>query len=187
MKRPKGSHFQGDRLVQFKRRDANSMLQHMADQPFVNYVPTMTGGVGKKALHRFYEDYFMPGNPSSLNVKLLSRTIGVDRVVDELLVTFDHTEEMPWILPSIPPTDKHVEVALVSIVCLRGGMLHHEHVYWDQASVLLQVGLLEKTNIPVKMRSLDIKVLPVTGAESARKVLDKKSTQSNLLLDDWDD
>lgn len=74
--------------------------------PFVNNVPVLTGGMGQKELHEFYKDFFIPGNPPSFNMKLVSRTIGVDKVVDEVFVTFDHTQEMPWILPSVPATNK---------------------------------------------------------------------------------
>jgi hypothetical protein len=160
-------------------------MRTMAEKPYVNYVPTMTGGVGQKELHRFYRDFFIPGNPPSLKVKLVSRTIGVDRVVDELFVSFKHTQEMPWILPSVPPTNQSVEVALVSVVCMRGGKLSHEHIYWDQASVLLQVGLLEAEYIPNKMKHLGLEILPVAGREAARKVLDEGSEPSNEMIDDW--
>jgi hypothetical protein len=160
-------------------------MRTMVERPYVNYVPTMTGGVGQKELHRFYKDFFIPGNPPSLKVKLVSRTIGADRVVDELFVSFKHTQEVPWILPSVPPTNQSVEVALVSVVCMRGGKLSHEHIYWDQASVLLQVGLLEAEHIPNKMRHLGLEILPVAGREAARKVLDEGSEPSNEMIDDW--
>ncbi len=91
----------------------------------------MTGGNGYHDLHRFYQDYFIPGNPPSLKMKLISRTIGTDRVVDEMFMSFRHTQEVPWILPGVAPTDRLVEVALVAIVCIRGGKLYREHIYWD--------------------------------------------------------
>jgi hypothetical protein len=111
-------------------RDADKTMETMVAHPYVNHVPTMTGGIGKKDLHRFYKDYFIPSNPPSLTMRLLSRTVGADRVVDEMLVTFKHTQEIPWMLPGVPPTNKEVEVALVSVVAIRGGKLFHEHIYW---------------------------------------------------------
>ena len=96
--------------------------------PYVNHVPTLTGGIGKKNLRRFYKDFFIPSNPESLTMRLISRTIGATQVVDEMIVSFKHTQEMPWMLPGVPPTDKDVEVALVSVVSIRGGKLYHEHV-----------------------------------------------------------
>jgi carboxymethylenebutenolidase len=78
--------------------------------------------------------------------------------VDEIIFSFTHTQEMPWMLPGVPPTGRRVEVALVAIVRFRDGKLAHEHIYWDQACVLKQIGLLNDPS------------LPVVGAESARKV-----------------
>ena len=92
----------------------------------------------------------------------VSRTVGHDQVVEELVLSFTHTKPVDWILPGVPPTGKRVEVAVVVIVGFKDGKISHEHIHWDQASVLVQIGLL------------DPKGLPVCGAESARKVLDPK-------------
>ncbi len=154
-------------------------------QPYVNYVPTMTGGIGKQDLHRFYHDFFISSNPSSLNLRLISRTSGADRVIDEFVVSFRHTQEMPWILPGVPPTNKLVQVAMVSVVCVRAGKLYHEHLYWDQASVLVQTGLLDPKMVPDHMKRKGMKSLPVRGIESAKKVLDEESQPSNELIPDW--
>ncbi|KAF2405481.1 NTF2-like protein [Trichodelitschia bisporula] len=171
--------------LEFMTRDADRTMATMVNHPYVNHVPVLTGGIGKKALHRFYQDFFIPSNPPSLKMKLLSRTIGVDRVVDEMFTSFTHSQEMPWILPGIPPTNKHVEVALVSVVCIRGGKLYHEHIYWDQASVLVQIGLLDPNVVPQAMKNKGVERLPVVGKESARKVLDEDSVPSNELVTDW--
>jgi hypothetical protein len=156
----------------------------MVAHPYVNHVPTLTGGIGKKDLLRFYDEFFIPSNPPSTKMKLLSRTIGADRVVDEMYFAFKHTQEVPWMLPNVPPTNKQVEVALVSVVCIRGGKLYHEHIYWDQASVLVQVGLLDPKLIP---KSFEGKLdrLPVAGAEAVRKVMNEDSEPSNELLNAW--
>ena len=66
----------------------------------------------------------------------VSRTIGEDQIVDEMVFKFTHTIPMDWMLPGIAPTGKRVEVPLVAIVRFREGKLAHEHIYWDQASVL---------------------------------------------------
>ncbi|OCL10172.1 dienelactone hydrolase-like protein [Glonium stellatum] len=153
--------------------------------PYVNYTPTMTGGIGKDELKRFYDEFFIPSNPESLVMRLLSRTIGVDQIVDELHITFKHTQEMPWILPGIPPTNKKIEVVVVSVVCLRGGKLYHERVYWDQASVLLQAGLLDPEEVPENLRQKGVEILPVAGAEAARKILDQESEPGNEMIDEW--
>ena len=108
-----------------------------------------------------------------MEMRLLSRTVGTNRVVDELFFSFRHTQEIPWLLPGVKPTNKRVELAIVSVVCIRGEKLYHEHIYWDQASVLVQIGLL------------DPQILPVCGAAAARKVLDEQSQPSNRLIPDW--
>jgi hypothetical protein len=125
-------------LDEFVERDVDATMQTMVPQPYVNHIPTMTGGIGYKDLHRFYKDYFIPNNPPSMRIRLLSRTVGADRVVDEMYVYFRHTQEIPWMLPGVAPTDKEVEVIVVSVVCIRGGKLYHEHIHWDQATVLVR-------------------------------------------------
>ncbi|KAE8323219.1 hypothetical protein BDV39DRAFT_182677 [Aspergillus sergii] len=139
--------------------------------PAVTYVPTVSGGIGNHALRRFYEQNFLRQLPPSMRLRLISRTIGVDRVADELHATFQHTQEVPWMLPGVPPTNKQVEVILVSIVSLRAGRLYSEHVYWDQASVLVQVGLLDPKLVPQGVHGVDR--LPVVGREAARRILDE--------------
>ncbi|KAL9636682.1 MAG: hypothetical protein Q9164_002667 [Protoblastenia rupestris] len=154
----------------------------MVQEPYVNHIPTLTGGIGYKDLYRFYHDYFIPGNPPSLKMKLISRTVGTDRVVDEMHMSFRHTVEMPWMLPGVKPTDKDVEVALVVIVCFRGGKLYHEHIYWDQASVLMQIGLLDPNLVPGSNRQ---ERLPVVDGAGARKLLDESGVKSNELISSW--
>lgn len=168
--------------LEFATKDADATMSTMVAEPYVNHIPTLTGGVGYEDLHRFYRDYFIPGNPPSLKMRLVSRTVGVNRVVDEMHVSFRHAQEIPWMLPGVGPTDREVEVALVAIVCIRGGKLYHEHIYWDQASVLVQIGLLDPKNVP---GSKGKQHLPVVGREGARKVLDKHSAQSNHLISGW--
>ena len=148
-------------------------MDRMVAEPYVNHIPTMTGGLGYKNLHRFYKDFFIPSNPPSTKIKLISRTIGTDTVVDEMHISFRHTHEIHWMLPGVKPTNKEVEVALVAVVRIRGTKLYYEHIYWDQASVLVQIGLL------------DPKLLPVVGGASAGKALDEESEPSNGLIKDW--
>ena len=151
----------------------------------------MTGGIGHKDLRRFYADFFIPSNPADMALKILSRTVGVDRIVDEMLITFTHTTEIPWMLPGIPPTGKEVEIIVVGVICIRGGKLYHEHIHWDQASVLVQVGLLDPKYVPKTFktteegREKEVKVLPVVGAEGARKVVDEQDGDSNKLITGW--
>ncbi|KAL8809324.1 MAG: hypothetical protein Q9223_003198 [Gallowayella weberi] len=166
---------------EFVSKDADATMATMVKEPYVNHVPTMTGGIGSKELHRFYQDYFIPGNPPSLRMRLISRTVGTDRVVDEIFVSFRHTQEIPWILPGVAPTNKPVEVVLVAIVCIKGGKLFNEHIYWDQATVLVQIGLLDP-----KLAGKGFKRLPVVDSSGVRKVLDQASEPSNQLIPGWE-
>ncbi|KAH7311366.1 dienelactone hydrolase [Stachybotrys elegans] len=156
--------------------------------PHVTNIPTLTGGIGADDLQRFYSDFFT--NPKSMKLTLLSRTIGADRVVDELHMTFKHTEPIPWMLPGVPATDKRVEVIIVSIVVVRGGKLYHEHVYWDQASVLMQVGLLDPKLVPEPVKKLGVERLPVVGRKAARRILRgwdaaEEGEADNALIPEW--
>ncbi|MBY0523536.1 MAG: dienelactone hydrolase family protein [Gemmataceae bacterium] len=157
---------------EFATRDADATMKTMVPEPYVNHIPVMTGGVGHEQLHRFYKHHFIPTLPKDTRLVSISRTIGADRVVDELLFCFTHDREIDWLLPGIPPTGKYVEIPTVAIVCFRGDKLYHEHIYWDQATVLAQIGLL------------DPKTLPIAGNETARKVLDEKQP-SNTLMKRW--
>ncbi|GAB1317077.1 hypothetical protein MFIFM68171_07287 [Madurella fahalii] len=152
--------------------------------PSVTYVPTCSGGTGRDEIEEFYRRYFVDANPPTLETTLLSRTVGADRVVDEIFVSFKHTQEMPWILPGVPPTNKRVEVVLVSIVAFRGGRLHHEHVYWDQASVLVQVGLLDRKVVPQVAKDKGTQRLPVVGRKAARRVFGSVSEAEDVETND---
>lgn len=158
--------------------------------PHVTYIPTLTGGIGADELQEFYSQYF--GNPKSLKLTLLSRTIGADRIVDEIHVRFKHTQEMPWILPGVPATQKRVQILVVSIVTMRGGKLYHEHVYWDQASVLYQIGALDPDVVPEAARKLGIEKLPIVGSAAASRVLkgwdpEEEGEADNDLIAGWHD
>jgi carboxymethylenebutenolidase len=143
--------------------DLDTTMATMTDSPHLNHVASMAGGVGRDGVRAFYRDHLVGRFfPPDVKMTPVSRTVGDDQVVEELVISFTHTTEVDWILPGVAPTGRRVEVAVVVIVGFKDGKISHEHIYWDQASVLVQIGLL------------DPKGLPVSGAESARKVLDPK-------------
>jgi carboxymethylenebutenolidase len=154
---------------EFSTRNTEDTLATMVEDAYVNHIPVLTGGVGRDELREFYSKRFIPQMPPDTEMTPVSRTIGEDQIVDEMVFKFTHSIPMDWMLPGIPPTGKRVEVPLVAIVRFRDGKLAHEHIYWDQASVLVQIGLLD----PAK--------LPVVGVESARKVLDP-TLPANALM-----
>jgi carboxymethylenebutenolidase len=143
--------------------DLDTTMATMTDDPHLNHIPTMAGGVGRGGVQAFYRDHlvgkFFPPDVTMTN---LSRTVGQDRLVDEIAISFTHTESIDWLLPGIPATGKRVEMVVAVIVGFRDGKISHEHIYWDQASVLVQIGLLNPAG------------LPVGGAEIARKVINPK-------------
>jgi carboxymethylenebutenolidase len=155
---------------EFGTHSTEDALATMVEDAYVNHIPVMTGGVGKPALREFYSKYFIPQIPPDLELVPISRTIGTDQLVDEMVAKFTHTIHMDWMLPGAAPTGKRVEVPVVAIIRFRDSKLAHEHIYWDQASVLVQVGLL------------DPGPLPVVGIDSARKAIDP-NLPSNTLID----
>ena len=154
---------------EFSTRNTEDTLATMVEDAYVNHIPVLTGGVGRDELREFYSKRFIPQMPPDTKMTPVSRTIGQDQLVDEMVFTFTHSIRMDWMLPGIAPTGKRVEVPLIAIVRFREGKLAHEHIYWDQASVLVQIGLLDASK------------LPVAGVESARKVLDPTLPANELM------
>ena len=160
------AHMKGE----FADKDVDETMRTMVEPAHVNHVPTMTGGTGFEAIRAFYGAHFIPRMPADTKVTPVSRTIGETQIVDEMIFSFTHTVQMDWMLPGVAPTGRRVEVPLVAIIGFKDGKVQHEHIYWDQASVLVQLGML------------DAKALPVAGAETARKVLDP-GLPSNALIE----
>jgi len=155
--------------LEFTQRDAAATVATMSADNYVNHVPVMTGGRGRAEMLEFYGQHFIPKMPADTEIVPVCRTVGQGRVVDEMIFRFTHDLEMDWMLPGVPPTGRRVEVPLVVVVQLQGDEIVCERIYWDQASVLAQLGLIESST------------LPVIGAETARKVQDP-SLPSNQLI-----
>ena len=155
--------------TEFGAHSADEAIATMVANPRVNQVPVMIGGDGREELHHFYAKHFLPQIPPNTEMILVSRTIGQGRLVEEMVFRFTHTIPMDWMLPGISPTGKRVEVAMLVVVQFDGDKLAHEHLYWDQASVLMQLGLLPSEG------------LPVVGAEGARSVLDRSILLNELI------
>ncbi|QPS10353.1 dienelactone hydrolase family protein [Delftia acidovorans] len=157
---------------EFTTRDVDLTMSTMVDQPYVNHIPTMTGGVGYADLRRFYKDYFINANPEDTGQITVSRTQGVRQIVDEVIFSFTHDRRIEWLLPGVAPTGRRLRFGLVGVVRFKGDKLCHEHIYWDQACVLVQAGLLDRAG------------LPVVGAEGADKITDN-GIPSNRLIAGW--
>jgi carboxymethylenebutenolidase len=158
---------------EFVTRKPDDVMPTMVAEPYVNHVPTMTGGVGHDELKRFYTHHFVNANPADTRLIPISRTIGSDRVVDEFIFSCTHDREIDWLLPGLAPTGKYFEVPMLAVICFRGNKLYNEHIYWDQASVLAQIGAIDPTG------------LPIAGAQSARKLLDETLPSNTLMARAW--
>jgi carboxymethylenebutenolidase len=169
MTRDLGEVFDAHTGAEFETRDIDATMATMSETPSVTHVPVMTGGHGREAVRRFYQTWFIGRWPKDTALKRLSRTVGQDRVVDEVIVSFTHDCEMPALLPGVAPTGRKVALPHVVVVGFDNGKIAYEHIYWDQASLLVQIGLLDRVK------------LPVTGAEQADRLLDP-TLPSNTLI-----
>lgn len=154
---------------EFAMKSPEEALATMTDDPRVTIVPTLIGGRGRDEIGHFYGHHFLNQLPPDLEVVPVSRTIGEGRLVDELVLRFTHTIQMDWVLPGIAPTGKRIELAMVVVVYVQDGKIAAENLYWDNATILRQAGLLPDPS------------LPVLGAESARQVLDPSAPHNELL------
>ncbi|WP_326546133.1 nuclear transport factor 2 family protein [Mycolicibacterium sp. ND9-15] len=154
---------------EFVAKDLAATMATMTADPFVNHVPTMMGGVGRQAVAEFYGAHFIGHWPDDTEIIPVSRTVGTDKVVDEMIMSFTHDVVMDTFLPGVAPTGRPVRLPVVVVMGFDGEKVAFERIYWDQASLLAQVALIDMT------------VLPVTGVEQANKVLNKDLPANELL------
>jgi carboxymethylenebutenolidase len=164
-----GALFDAHVADEFEAKDLDATMATMAQDPYVNHVPTLAGGVGAEELRQFYGEHFIGHWPDDTYITKVSRTVGEDRVVDEMIMNFTHDRVMDTFLPGIPPTGRFVRLPVVVVMGFAGDKVAYEHIYWDQASLLVQVGLLDPSE------------LPVSGAQQAAKLLDKDRPSNELI------
>jgi len=173
---------------EFETRNVEDTMATMVQEPYVNHVPTLTGGVGRAKLSVFYRDHFIHSNPDGTDLDLISRTVGVDRIVDEFLFCCKHDRVIDWLLPGVPPTGKDLRIPFTAIVNIRGDRLFHEHIAWDQLTVLFQLGLMPEYlpfPYPVAESTSGKKIeyrVPGTGVDTAQKLADEASVPSNEMF-----
>jgi len=156
--------------AEFVEMDLDATMATMSADPYVYHLPSMTGGVGSEDVRRFYGAHFIGKWPEDIEITPVSRTVGDAQVVDELVLSFTHDIEMPQLLPGVAPTGRHVKLAFCVVVGFGDGKVSHEHIYWDQASLLVQIGLIDPADFPV------------TGVEQAENVLDPRAHALNELI-----
>ncbi|KAF8803751.1 hypothetical protein BYT27DRAFT_7195092 [Phlegmacium glaucopus] len=172
---------------EFEVRSVAKTMGTMVAEPYVNHIPTMTGGIGRKNLTAFYRDHFIFCNPADATLQPVSRTVGADRIVDEFIYHITHDRVTDWLLPSVPPTGKKLSVPMIAIVNVRGDRVSNEHIWWDQATVLRQAGIMPSF-LPFPDPNADagstsqLLRLPVTGVECAHMLLDESKGKSNEMF-----
>lgn len=155
--------------AEFQDLDLESTMSTMTDDPYVHHVPTIAGGNGTAGVRDFYGNHFIGQWPDDTETQQVSRTVGEDQVVDELMMTFTHDRRLDIMLPGIEPTGRRIAVLVVVVVGFEGGKVSREHIYWDQATVLVQAGLLDPGG------------LPVTGIQQAEALLDQEQPKNELF------
>jgi carboxymethylenebutenolidase len=163
--------FDAHMRAEFQDLDLEATMATMSEAPHVHHVPTITGGNGTDGVREFYDRHFIGQWPDDTTTEVVSRTVGSDQVVDELVMSFTHDRELEIMLPGIPPTGRRMRIPVVVVVGFEDGKVEHEHIYWDQASVLVQAGLLDPAT------------LPVTGAEQTDALLDQDRPKNRILGD----
>ena len=166
-----GAVFDKHIKCEFEDHDVDATMKTMVRQPYVHHVPVLTGGVGYEGVYNFYKNYFVGKLPDDTEVERISRTVGKDQVVDELILKFTHDRQIDSMLPGIPPTGKYVEIPHVVVMKFDGNKIEHEHIYWDQATLLAQTGLLDTKNLPIK------------GIEQSKSLQDLVTAREDLITE----
>ena len=154
--------------AEFEQKNADAAIATMTEHPVLIHVPVGTGATGRDALRKFYKEMFIPQLPPDAELQLLTRSVAENRLIDEFILRFTHTVQMDWFAPGIAPTGHRLEVPHVGIIAFENGKINSEHIYWDQATVLLQLGILKKG-------------LPVLGAEQADRLLNPDAPANQLI------
>jgi carboxymethylenebutenolidase len=154
--------------AEFVDKDADKVIATMTDDPVLIHIAVGTGASGREALRRFYRDIFLPQLPPDAQLQLLTRSVGQNRVIDEFILHFTHTVQMDWFAPGVAPTGRRVVLPNVAIITLQDGKVSSEHIYWDQAAVLLQLGLVGDG-------------LPALGADQADRLLNDDAPANELI------
>ncbi|KAJ7667597.1 NTF2-like protein [Mycena polygramma] len=165
-------------IFEFEVRSVAKTMGTMVAEPYVNHVPTLAGGIGRKQLSAFYRDHFIFNNPKDTSMQSISRTVGSDRVVDEFIFHATHDTQIDWLLPGVPPTGKKFAIPMLGVINIRGDRLYHEHIWWDQGTACMQIAIIP-THVPFDGKTLR---LPIAGVESATLLIDERAAPPNEMM-----
>lgn len=163
--------------AEFVTADVDATMATMTEHPTVVHVATSVGATGRDAVRRFYTEHFIGHQASDMQLTPTSRTVTADRVVDEMTISFTHDVAIPWVLPGVAPTGRRVVIPIVTVITMRDGLVEREHIYWDQASVLAQVGLLDPAGLPVTGAEQVTALGPDADADAFNALLSASSTR----------
>ena len=155
-----GAVFDEHVASEFVTKDVDATMATMVAEPYVWHVPVLTGASGGAPVRKFYSTRFIGQTPADTAIHPIARTLSRDRVIDEFVLEFTHDAEVPFMLPGVAPTGRKVRVPTVVVMGFEGEKIAYEHIYWDQATVLIQLGLLDPAE------------LPVAGVEQADRLLE---------------
>ncbi|ORY25835.1 hypothetical protein BCR39DRAFT_542971 [Naematelia encephala] len=171
---------------EFFTRSVAKTMGTMVAQPYVNHIPTITGGVGRRDLTAFYRDHFIFSNPRDTVQTMVSRCVGIDRVAEEFTFSFTHDQVVDWLLPGVPPTGRKITVPMNAFVSIRGDRLYHEHISWDQAIAYRQIGLLP-THVAFQNGDMpeprQLRLPTSDGTDAAKMLVTVGAVKSNQMFD----
>jgi carboxymethylenebutenolidase len=154
--------------AEFEQKNADAAIATMTEHPMLIHVPVGTGATGREPLRRFYKEIFIPQLPADAELQLLTRSVAHNRLIDEFIFRFTHTLQMDWLAPGIAATGRRLQVPHVGIIAFQDGKISTEHIYWDQATVLLQLGVLKGN-------------LPALGSDQAERLLNPDAPANKLI------
>jgi carboxymethylenebutenolidase len=160
-----GAVFDEHVASEFTDKDLDATMRTMVEEPYVWHVPVLTGASGGEEVRRFYSTQLIGHTPADAVLHPISRTVSADRVIDEFVFEFTHDAEVPFMLPGVAPTGRKARVPTVVVMGFEGDKVAYEHIYWDQATLLVQLGLLDPSG------------LPMSGAEQAKRLLELSDGQ----------
>jgi carboxymethylenebutenolidase len=165
-KRDLGAVFDQHVASEFETKDLEATMATMTSDPYVWHVPALTGGAGGEGVRDFYATSLIGRMPEDATLLRISRTVAENRVIEEFVLEFTHDAEVPFMLPDVAPTGRTVRLPHVLVMGFDGDKVAYEHIYWDHASLLVQIGLLDPAGLPIAGGEQADRLLELAGGAS---------------------